>query len=80
MQALRMGRWKAVRPAPGAGVEIYDLACDPGETTDLAARMPEMRRQAEEAMAQARTMPRPQREPVSEWVIPRPRAVSPAKQ
>ena len=44
-QAAWSGRWKAVRqrlrkgPAP---IELYDLAADPGETTDQAAAQPEV--------------------------------------
>ncbi|TLF81416.1 arylsulfatase [Nonomuraea sp. KC401] len=48
-QAIRRGRWKAVRFAPniaGAGpegrVELYDLSADPGEKLDLAADRPEL--------------------------------------
>lgn len=36
-QAVREGNWKAVRPKPGAAVELYDLAADPAESKDLAA-------------------------------------------
>ncbi len=48
-EALRKDRWKAVRFAPVRDralpddqwqVELYDLAVDPGETSDLAARHP----------------------------------------
>ncbi len=48
-EAVRRGDWKAVRYAPGRertapdsawGVELYDLAADPGETTDVAAEHP----------------------------------------
>ncbi|GAA4099115.1 arylsulfatase [Nonomuraea soli] len=47
VQAIRQGRWKALRFAPGiAGappegrVELYDLADDPGEQNDLSATWP----------------------------------------
>ncbi|WP_113701378.1 arylsulfatase [Nonomuraea lactucae] len=49
VQAIRRGRWKAIRFAPGiagAGpggrVELYDLAADPGERRDLAATRPRL--------------------------------------
>jgi arylsulfatase A-like enzyme len=40
--AVREGDWKLVRNAPGAPAELYDLAVDPGETEDVAARHPEV--------------------------------------
>jgi arylsulfatase A len=48
-EAVRRGRWKAIRYAPGRDraapdrlwdVELYDLTADPGETTDVASRHP----------------------------------------
>jgi arylsulfatase A-like enzyme len=36
-QAVRMGRWKAVRPAKGAPLELYDLSKDRDEQRDVAA-------------------------------------------
>jgi len=80
MQALRMGRWKAVRPAPEAPLELYDLGRDAGETENLAGRRPELARRLESLMAGARTPPRPQSEPASEWIIPLPRPAGTAKQ
>ncbi len=50
-EAVRRGRWKAVRFAPGReryvpdgewAVELYDLAADPAETTDVAAEHPQV--------------------------------------
>jgi arylsulfatase len=40
-QAVRAGNWKAVRQALGQGTiktELFDLAADPGEKTDVAAK------------------------------------------
>ena len=49
-QSVRVGNWKAIRtnlhPAPAAKAaepatfELYDLAKDPAETTDVAAQNP----------------------------------------
>jgi arylsulfatase A-like enzyme len=39
-QAARLGRWKAVRYGMDRPIELYDLATDPAETTDVAARQP----------------------------------------
>jgi len=50
-EAVRRGEWKAIRYAPGRDrevpdeawdVELYDLANDVGETTDLAAAHPDV--------------------------------------
>lgn len=55
LQAVRFGEWKAVRNGPGAAVELYDLATDQGETTDLARRHPDLVSRATSLMATART-------------------------
>lgn len=55
IQAIRFGDWKAVRNGPKAEVELYDLAKDPGETTDLADKEPELVGKAIKLMAEART-------------------------
>ena len=66
-QAARKGRWKFVRPQMDSSVEIYDLERDEGETTDLAARHPELAEEFEEWVGEDRTEPpdQPARSPVS---------------
>lgn len=61
-QAVRMGDWKAVRRAPRAPLELYDLSADLGETTDLAAQHPEVVERIEEYLASARFDPPPAEE------------------
>jgi arylsulfatase A-like enzyme len=39
-QAVRMGPWKAVRAAPSAPLQLYDLRCELGEERDVAADHP----------------------------------------
>jgi arylsulfatase A-like enzyme len=50
-QAVRMGRWKAVRRGTNGAPELYDLRSDVGETRDLAARHPALVRRAVEIMS-----------------------------
>ncbi|HEX6070957.1 MAG TPA: arylsulfatase [Longimicrobiaceae bacterium] len=53
-QAVRMGNWKGVRmPMLSGPIELYDIAADPGETEDLAARHPEIVARIRDAMAEA---------------------------
>jgi arylsulfatase A len=46
IQAVRFGKWKAVKNGPNAKVELYDLEADAGEKTDLAANQAEVVEQA----------------------------------
>lgn len=59
IQAVRMGDWKAVRPRPGAPLELYDLAHDATEANDVAARHPGVVSKIESYLTTARTPPRP---------------------
>jgi hypothetical protein len=44
---------------PGAALQLYDLARDAGETTDVAATHPGIVSKIESYLATARTPPRP---------------------
>jgi arylsulfatase A-like enzyme len=62
-QALRMGKWKAVRQKLQEGTvmtELYDLSSDPTESKDLSAAFPDIVRQMEAVMTREhRTSPIP---------------------
>ena len=51
-QALRMGKWKAVRvPMLTGPIQLYDLSTDTGETRDLAAQHPDIVKRVVDLMA-----------------------------
>ena len=54
MQAVRWGRWKAVRLSEDAALEIYDLQEDLGETRDVADQNPELVEKFESFLRSAR--------------------------
>lgn len=54
-QAVRMGRWKAIRVGLGSTIELYDLEADVGETQEMAPLHPEIVARAEELFRTART-------------------------
>ena len=58
-RAIRKGNWKAVQVGikknPGAPVELYDLANDPGEKKNVAADHPQMVEELQGLMDRART-------------------------
>jgi len=63
VQAVRMGDWKGIRKSPKAALEVYNLANDVGEATDVAGRRPEIVAKIEGIMAAAHVDPPPQLEP-----------------
>lgn len=56
-QAVRMGKWKAVRldvkVEPENPIELYDLESDPGETQDVASHHPDIIAEISEIMQKA---------------------------
>jgi len=54
IQAVRMGRWKAVRTF-GEPLELYDLQTDTGETRNVAGNHPDVVAQIEKYLTTART-------------------------
>lgn len=54
MQAVRMGHWKAVRPAEDEPMELYDLETDIGETQNIADQHPEVVEKIEQYLKTAR--------------------------
>ena len=54
-QAVRMGNWKAVRLAKDKPLELYNLADDPTEYTDVAAKHPDVVAKIEAYLKTART-------------------------
>jgi hypothetical protein len=57
LQAVRAGDWKLVRDGATVPPELYDLAADPGEATDLAARRPEVAARLGALLATCHTPP-----------------------
>lgn len=56
--AIRDGHWKLLVNADGTGAELYDLANDPKETTDVADNNPEVtERLKDRALSWRKTLP-----------------------
>ncbi len=54
-QAARRGDWKVYRRAPDRPIELYNLASDLGETTNVASAQPEIAKAMERLLSTART-------------------------
>jgi arylsulfatase A-like enzyme len=54
-QAIREGRWKAIRQAPGRTIELYNLDADPSETRDLTPSHPRTARRLARLLDSQRT-------------------------
>lgn len=53
-QAVRMGKWKAVRQDQGRPIELYDLSTDIAEQHDVSARHPDVVKRMEDILKTAR--------------------------
>jgi hypothetical protein len=53
VQAARWGDWKAVRNGISKSIEIYDLANDPGESTNRGSKRPDLVKKAEMIFSEA---------------------------
>jgi arylsulfatase A-like enzyme len=54
-QAIRSGRWKAVRYGTSEDIELYDLSVDMGESKNIASEHPDVVRQMKEILKFERT-------------------------
>jgi arylsulfatase len=54
-QAVRLGDWKGVRLRQATATELYDLAADPGERTNVASAHPDVVARIEEIFRAGRT-------------------------
>lgn len=54
-QAIRAGDWKGIRARPGAPLELFNLARDPGEARDVATDYPAVVKHLEKLLKSART-------------------------
>ncbi len=62
IQAIRFGDWKAVKNGPTAQVELYDLAKDPAEKTNIATAHPDQ-------VAKALALMKQHHAPSSDWPL-----------
>lgn len=70
MQAVRSSNWKLLRHSDEQPWQLYDIAADPAETSDLAAERPELVTRLEK-LFQVNVTPAPaQREALADWNTP----------
>ena len=50
VQAVRFGNWKGVRKGLKGKLELYDLATDVKETTDISTKFPDVVKKIQEIM------------------------------
>lgn len=62
-QAVRKGKWKAVKMGSDKPMFLYDLESDLGEQNDLSSKHPDIAKQMAELMTTSRTQMLPQQEP-----------------
>ncbi|MBI4909955.1 MAG: arylsulfatase [Acidobacteria bacterium] len=67
-QAARVGNWKAVKESPARPLELFDLATDPFERTDLSAAEPTVAARMAAVLKQNHTPPRPHAGGTRDWV------------
>ena len=63
MQAVRKGKWKAVKMGSNKPMMLYDLSKDIGEQNDLSKQHPDIAKEMAELMKGSRTEMLPQEEP-----------------
>lgn len=62
-QAVRAGDWKAIRPSPGAPLQLFNLKADAVEQHNVAADHPDVVARFARVMDEAHVPPPPQIEP-----------------
>ncbi len=67
-QAVRHGEWKAIRHKPETPLELYNLAQDPSEKSNVASANPRVVAKLEEWLKTARVTARPHNNGSDEWV------------